>query len=123
MGPSVALCLTVYITSVHNSVPDMLQHCLKLPMLSCRQPGSHEQCVLARPEELEAPAAAALLGINTAPTSADRPPDARQQSADLADDFRPFTVAQIWTCKMLTCKILMGMYHGMVPHPVAVLLL
>ncbi len=122
-APSVELCLTVYITSVCKSVPDMLQYCLKLPILSCRQPGSHDKCVLARPEELEASAAAALLGINTAPTSADPPPDARQQPADGADNFRLFTVAQIWTCKILTCKILTGMYPRMVPHPVAVLLL
>jgi len=70
-----------------------------------------------------ASAAAALLGINSAPTSAESLPDARQQSADMADNSRPFIDPQIWTRKIFACKILMGMYYGMVPHPVAVLLL
>ncbi len=64
-------------------------------MLHCRQHGSTKDSAAARPEKLEALAAAALLGINKAPTSADPPPDGRQQPAEVADNFRPFTVPQI----------------------------
>jgi len=44
---------------------------------------------------MEALAAAALLDNNSAPTSADPPPDARQQPADVTDNFMPFTAPQI----------------------------